>query len=252
MKFDTETGQIRTDKDFNHESYFLDILHSTSQFYFEQGVIDEYNGDIIIHNTLSKNEGGRQIERFGFFKAISDFTKTHEDDWLLILNDLRDKYTQRKKLWNKLESEKGTQEKASLLFILLIVVDIRKKFCLKLYKYLENELDIQFEDYEDERIKKSEDIIIINRGEPWIKVTAKKRILDSDIIEKLNKEFLVELKTEILKYNTKTNGKEGDNYTFKKFYPYETTRNDVAYVLMYGNQKTEIPLLGTIYSILEN
>jgi len=242
--------RFRSDGGYTEGSNFLDILHSTSKFYFEQGAVDEYNGDIIFHNAIVKNEEDRQIEGFGFFKSGPDFMKNHENDWFLILNDLRDKYTHREKLWNKLENKKPKEGIASILFILFVVVDIRKKIYFELCKYLKNELEIQFEDYEDDRIKRSENVTIINRGEPWIKVVARNNILDLTKIENFNNIFLEEVKINLTKY-TSSDNEIGDLH-FKTLYPYETSRNDVAYVIMYGNQKMEFPVAGIIYSILED
>lgn len=244
--------RLGPESEYNEESNFLDILHSTSKFYFEQGVVDEYDGDIVYHNAILKNEEDTQIEGFGFLKSGPEFMKNHENDWFLILNDLRNKYTQREKLWNKLGGEKYKELAGSMLFILMVVVDVRKKIYFDLCKYLKNELEIQFEDYGDNRIKISENLTIINRGEPWIKVIDRNNILDIPKIENFHARYLEEVETDLLKYESSFGEKENAKLYFKKLYPYETSRNDVAYVIMYGNQKNDTPLTGIIYSILED
>lgn len=247
---ETET-RVTAKGGYNEKSNFLDILHSTSQFYFEHGLVDEYNGDIIYHNAIIKNEEKRQIEGFGFFKSESDFMKNHENDWLLILNDLRYKYTQREKLWNKLETKKYSQT-GSFLFLLSVLVDTKKKLYSDLCKYLETELEIQFEDYEDDRIKRSENLTIINRGETWIKLIARNNILDIPKIESFHGTFLGNVEVEILKYWSGESKDEKVKLRLEKLYPYETSRNDVAYVILYENQKIDFPLAGIIYSISED
>lgn len=260
LKLESADEKMNKEKKYSESSNFSDILQATSKYYFEKSVADVYKRHIIYHNTYIYTNKTEQNEAIGFFRTDSDFMKTIEKDWLSILNELRDKFNSRKQLWSKIAGNKKEIELGDdfNLFYLLFMLNIEEIYVNKLANFLEQELNVKFKDCDD-NIKISDSIFIINKGEPWIKLTCINNCITSDKVEKfinnqiddINKEFEEFIKKSETQAKLTERMKTGNfELYFKKLYPYENTRNDIANILIYKqkDKKEEIPLFGIIYS----
>lgn len=242
------------DADKNNE-IFSDALQVTSKYYFINGAVDIYDKKVIYHNIHIKKSDDKQSIGFGLLKTDSDFISNHKNDWLSLLEELRYKYNQRMQLWEKLLGDTKERPGDFALFYLVIIYEIEEQYYKKLIEFLEQEFKIHFEDY-DSNIKKSDNLFLINRGEPWIKIISLgKSNIDLDKIVNFNNNVIDQIKKKYIEFTNKKEvvpKEEKDKkfeLHFKKLYPYETSRNDIAYVLMYKDENTEeFPLVGVICS----
>lgn len=261
MKLTLKSGnEGDSKKEYSESSNFSDILHTTSKYYFENGLVDVYNKHIIYYDTHLYEDKDKQNELYSFFKTDSEFMPTLKNNWLLILKELKDKSDSRRQLWLKLSDSKSDNiTKDFKLFYLLMISDFRLIFTNKLIKFLEQELNIQFVG-EDPEIKVAENTFVISKGEPWIKITVLDKGVTSEKIENFFIKLIEETKDEFKNFTlksdvikTKTIKSPDIELSFKKLYPYESSRNDIAYVLTYNAEKkneepTEYPIIGLLYS----